>query len=1079
MNRHLTISSLVLFFLAALCLSQVGRSDGPVATRTGPKANAAVRASAEELPLDAQLAGQHEPIVSSGASAGVLQPPRLGMTRGEEGLGSKLPSVMAATVSFVSVPAVLPGGTPLATYSPLVSIQYDGLSAETYTLRVFLLETGNFFCASNQWCDIHFPINNQNGTNSSGRIVTARNMDVFDYPNFLWVADLYNQGGIKVATATQAASSTTNRAPILNQIGNKIVATGQSLDFTVSASDPEGDALSFSAQNLPPGATFNSTTGQFHWQPTAPGTYSFIGFIATQVGAVPLSDAELITIQVGSPPQPGVLAFSLDAYTTGESGPAVLTVTRTNGSAGAVTVGYATINDTAISGSDYTGVSGGTLPFADGETIKTIRVPIINDPNVEANKTFQVALSAPTGGATLGSPSSATVTIVDDDNPLAAGQWSGVATWPTVPIHMHLLPTGKVMFWDRHKDDELPMWDGTPYLWDPANPAVFTALSPPGWDLFCSGHSFMADGRLLIAGGHIADGVGALKAGVYDPFTNSWAALPNMNAGRWYPTNTTLANGDLLVVAGTRNSFTDINPLPQVWQVNSGTWRDLSSALLGAYPAWPDFYPFTYLAANGKVFVAGPQQTARYLDTNGTGTWTDVANSSLSYRDYGSSVLYDDGRVLIVGGNPREPDPNVPPAILPSATAEVINLNDPTPAWRVVAPMSVGRRHLNTTLLPDGKVLVTGGSSAAGFDEPTGAVLYAELWDPNAETWTPLAAHTRYRGYHSNALLLPDGRVLIAGGGHPNPPGGSAQNNAEIYSPPYLFRGARPVITTAPSVVTYGQTFSVQTPDAAAVTSVNWIRLPSVTHAFNQNQRLNRLSFSQTPTGLNVAAPTSANLCPPGHYMLFILDGNGVPSVAKIIQIAASSLRIDGVLPAAGRGGGGQQIKLTGSFAGLSSVLVGGVAASWVFSNGASEITVTTPPHAAGAVAIELVPAAGGTYTKPNAFAYLPTTFTDNTLVAGVTTVKAQHIIELRQAVDIMRAVAGLQPAPWTDAAPAPASTVIKALHIQELRTYLDDAASRLNYPTSPYIDPSLSAGFLIKRVHIEDLRQRIRAIAG
>ena len=761
----------------------------------------------------------------------------------------------APTINFCSVPTILPQNTPLGNYSPFICFQHSGLNLERYTAKVFLLETGNFFCASGQWCGSSFTLDNQAGNNSSGTTTLAQVMDVFDYVNFLWVIDLYDQSNVHVASVTQPASSTVNRAPALNLIGNKVVSLGQPLNFVVSVSDAENDVVTFSAQNLPPGATFNSSTGEFHWQPSALGTFSSIAFIAIQGGAIPLSDAELINIQVGvAPPPAGVLAFSKGSYTTGESGPAVLTVTRTSGSAGAVTVDYSTASGTAISGSDFAGASSGTLSFADGEARKAIKVPIINDAAVEPNETFQVALSAPTGGATLGAPSQATATIVDDDTPQLAGQWSNVSTWPTVPIHIHVLPSGKVMFWDRHNHDAIPVWDVTPHLWDPANPSVFTPLPLPGWDIFCSGHSFLADGRLLVAGGHINDFIGATTAGIYDPSANSWTPLPNMNAGRWYPSVTILANGDALVLAGTRAGYGDINPLPQVWQAKSGTWRNLNGAELGTIPVWPDFYPYAYLTSNGKVFVAGPQQTARYLDTSGTGHWTDVANSSLSYRDYGSSVMFDDGRVLIVGGNLRDLNPNVP-INLPSATAEVINLNSPTPAWRSVAPMAVGRRHLNTTILPDGKVLVTGGSSAPGHDDPAGAVFFAELWDPETETWTPLAGHIRYRGYHSNALLLPDGRVLVAGGGHPNPPGGVAENNAEIYSPPYLFKGARPTITTAPSVVTYGQTFSVQTPDAASVTKVNWIRLASVTHAFNENQRINRLSFSQTTNGLNVTAP--------------------------------------------------------------------------------------------------------------------------------------------------------------------------------------------------------------------------------
>jgi len=158
---------------------------------------------------------------------------------------------------------------------------------------------------------------------------------------------------------------------------------------------------------------------------------------------------------------------------------------------------------------------------------------------------------------------------------------------------------------------------------------------------------------------------------------------------------------------------------------------------------------------------------------------------------------------------------------------------------------------------------------------------------------------------------------------------------------------------------------------------------------------------------------------------------------------------------------------------------MGGVPASWSYSNGVSEITVTTPPHAAGAVNIDLTPNSGSPYTKTNAFAYLPTTFTDNTIVVGVTTAKALHILELRQPVDTLRAVAGMPAAPWTDPTLSPSNTLIKAVHILEVRTYLEDAAARLGYSAGTYTDPGLSAGFVIKVVHIEEPRQRIRVIAG
>src|SRR5205814_6117793 len=202
--------------------------------------------------------------------------------------------------------------------------------------------------------------------------------------------------------------------------------------------------------------------------------------------------------------------------------------------------------------------------------------------------------------------------------------------------------------------------------------------------------------------------------------------------------------------------------------------------------------------------------------------------------------------------------------------------------WTYTGSMLTGGRKLhNATLLPDGKVLVTGGSR--GTESPNVATVpdpaYAsEMWDPASGTWTAMASMTKARAYHSIAVLLPDGRVLSAGGQQVAP-------GAEIYSPPYLFRGSRPTITSAPTNVAYGQSFLVGTPDGASITTVSLIPLTSVTHGFNMSQRIIRPSFSQTTDGLSVTAPSNPNTTPRGYYMLFILNSNGVPSVAKIVQI--------------------------------------------------------------------------------------------------------------------------------------------------------------------------------------------------
>lgn len=452
-------------------------------------------------------------------------------------------------------------------------------------------------------------------------------------------------------------------------------------------------------------------------------------------------------------------------------------------------------------------------------------------------------------------------TAVAQPDPSVVGEFSFVPPLPFFPVHVAVLPNGKVIIWPGDQG----ISGNDPRLWDPAT-ATTSPLAKPGYDLFCTGHSFLANGHLFVTGGHIENSVGLPNASVYDPFSDAWTPVPDMNAGRWYPTNTTLANGDVLVLSGSIDRFVGVNKLPQVFQVASGTWRDLTNAQLGLA-----LYPRMHLAPNGRVFNSGPSRMTRYLDTSGTGTWTLVGNHKfVNERSYGSSVMYDHGKVLVMGGG----DP-------PTATAEVIDLNADPPVWQFVGSMAFVRRQLNATLLPDGKVLVTGGTSGQGFNNPTTPVFAAEMWDPVTKIWTTMASGQIPRLYHSIAVLLPDGRVLLTGGNN--------YLEAEVYSPPYLFRGPRPTIASAPASVGYGETFEVETPDAADISQVTWIRLASVTHAFDQDQRIGRLSFSPSGNRLNVVAPSSPNLAPPGYYMVFIVNSIGVPSVAKLVQITSAT----------------------------------------------------------------------------------------------------------------------------------------------------------------------------------------------
>jgi len=436
------------------------------------------------------------------------------------------------------------------------------------------------------------------------------------------------------------------------------------------------------------------------------------------------------------------------------------------------------------------------------------------------------------------------------------GQWSAVFPAPIVQLHVHLLTDGTVLSWGRI---------GDPQVWDPAT-GSFTAVPSPSW-LFCAGHDFLPDGRLLVAGGHITDGHGLPNTNLFDPVTHSWQVGPPMAVGRWYPTNTTLPDGEMLTVGGTDENMT-IDTIPEVWD---GThWRELSTANLAL-----EWYPRLFVAPDGRIFNAGEEQPSRWLDVTGTGRWTDGPRRNFGpWRDYGSAVMYLPGKILYAGGGSKPP----------TNTAEIIDLNQPNPTWANTGSMAYARRQMNATLLPTGDVLVTGGTSASGFNNAAGAVHAAELWSPTTGTWTTLASNAVIRMYHSTSLLLPDGRVLHTGSGD----GANAPRELsyELFSPPYLFRGARPTLTGfAPTVVGYGQTLQVDTPDGASIAKVTFIRTGSVTHAMDQAARLVPLTFAAVSGGISVTLPTSRTTAPPGPYLLFLVNANGVPSVGRIMRL--------------------------------------------------------------------------------------------------------------------------------------------------------------------------------------------------
>lgn len=427
---------------------------------------------------------------------------------------------------------------------------------------------------------------------------------------------------------------------------------------------------------------------------------------------------------------------------------------------------------------------------------------------------------------------------------------------------MHLLPNGKVLTWGHAAG---------PFIWDPATGTAGPQVAVPAPSLeFCAGHAFLPNGELLVNGGRYhEDNEGIPNANLYDFGSQHWTAVAPMHWGRWYPTLTEMANGDLVTVSGS-DSNAHIVRTPEIWHNNS--WVPLTGAVMTFPP-----YPRQFIAPNGKLFYAGEAQPSMYLDLTGTGQWTTVGNRMAADRSYGSAVMYAPGRVLYAGGG----DP-------PTRTAEVIHLDAATPAWQWTGWMHIARRQTNLTLLADGTVLVSGGTSASGFNNESGAVHFGEIWDPTNGHWTIVASNAVVRTYHSTAILLPDARVLVAGNG--DAANASNQQTAEIYSPGYLFNAdgslaTRPTIVSVPTSVGYAQTFTIATPNDSSISMVSFIKLGSVTHAFDQDERMNTLTFSRATGGLQVVTPANGNLAPPGYYLLFIVNAQGVPSIAHIVHI--------------------------------------------------------------------------------------------------------------------------------------------------------------------------------------------------
>lgn len=501
-------------------------------------------------------------------------------------------------------------------------------------------------------------------------------------------------------------------------------------------------------------------------------------------------------------------------------------------------------------------------------------------------------------------------------NAAQAGMWSGLIPWPIISIHSTMLPDGRLLTFgsplgaDGQDGRTLVFWN--PKLgFGPGSRII--SPNAQNVDSFCASAVVMNDGRLLATGGASgASGLSSREGTQIDYRSNGSFRDFDTNAPRWYGTMTKLPDGRAVFtgggvpyapgdpnIVGTTPAHSST---PEIYTPGQG-WRSLFGAFsIDAFGAaqtrW--WYPRQWVSPTGSLFGIS---TEKVWDMNvaGNGSIRTLRNFKTTPNNTtrpnvgqtSTAVMFDRGRILQLGGNGHF---NGFPT-QSSNQATIFDINSlGTTGLRVTEtnPMNFPRQWANTVVMPNGQVVVAGGTrfaDAAGAD----TVLPAEIWNPATGRWTIAASLSAYRGYHSSTALLPNGTVFMGGTGAPGPRLGL---DAEIYFPPYLFNNVngRSVLAPRPEIIslstnatTYNQAINVQIGDGSNVASVSLIAVGSTTHSFDSNQRFMKLAFTPIANGVRVTMPANANLAPPGYYMLSIVNAAGVPSVSVMVGINAAA----------------------------------------------------------------------------------------------------------------------------------------------------------------------------------------------
>jgi hypothetical protein len=454
---------------------------------------------------------------------------------------------------------------------------------------------------------------------------------------------------------------------------------------------------------------------------------------------------------------------------------------------------------------------------------------------------------------------------------------------PVRNIHAALMRNGKVLLIAGSGNDRANFAAGSfkTAIYDPVADRFDQNVTTP-LDFFCAGHSFLPDGRLLVMGGTMrygddARGIrwgGEKRARIFNPTTKQYENAPDMAIGRWYPTGVIRGDGKIVTLAGYDENGGHSNTY-QVFDSATGTWtanRGIGNDAVGIYSP---LYPSMHLTADGRLFYSGVHAwadgpgTSPYLWDMNSNTVQWLANTpaiDVDRRDQGASVLLppaQDQRVMAIGGSG-------------TATTAVIDLKAANPQFVAGPPIDAGKQYVAAVILPDGRVLQTGGTTDRREVHGVQPVPSSQILDPRTMTWTKAANQEGNRTYHSGALLLPDGRVLTFGG---DPLDGNFNHAIQLFSPSYMTK-PRPSITSAPTEITWNVPFGITT--SKPIASAVLIRPSATTHSSDPDQR----SIDLAVSGSTLRVPANHNLTPPGWYMLFVRDADNVPSVAKWVHVS-------------------------------------------------------------------------------------------------------------------------------------------------------------------------------------------------